>query len=510
MDKWIKNNTAAKLIALAVSMLLWVMVHIENGVPAPPTTSFDTKTVQVNIQTFGFDDTAYALTGISADQVSLRVKGRRTDITTIFADEYKVKLDLSGIKSPGTQTLPLTHSLPNGVELVSMDPSVVTVTVEERQSETVPAAVGTSGELAEGYRLSGPIEVNPKNVQVTMPESELARLSQVKGTVELDGAKESFEENRVKLTAYDQEGNEMTDAVINPPAIAVQVPVEAGFVKVPLEVQYTGSLPEGLVLSEADPRITEVTLYGEPEQIESIKSYNGALIDLSELTEAGTTVLSADLTPPPGFERIEPGSMEVEMTVVAVSERMMDDIPISITNVPSGLKAVMVEPGRSFLSMTLKGAPARLDELQVQDIILSADASGLDAGIHEIPLEVTLPRFVSRVNNSRIVITVELREPAEPATGEPSEPPGSPGSSDNDGREPVPEPEEEPDGDRSGEKDPMREEDDRAGSQPGSGTGPGEEEPAPEPGNEPGNPERDPADDPENEASTETTDTRAE
>ncbi|NMO97972.1 CdaR family protein [Paenibacillus lemnae] len=444
MDKWIKNNTAAKLIALAVSMLLWAMVHMENGAPAPPTTSFDTKTVEVNIQTYGFDDTDYALTGISANQVTLQVKGRKIDITTIFADEYRVKLDLSSVKSPGTQTLPLTYALPRGVELVSMDPAVVTVTVEERQSQTVPVAIGTKGELAENYRLSGSLKADPGNVQVTLPESELARLSQVKGTVDLDGAKDSFTEERVKLTAFDKDGNAMEDAVITPAAVSVEIPVEAGFVKVPLEIEYTGRLPDGLVLSEVKPRIEEVTLFGSGDVLKGIKTYNGAVINLGDVTEAGTTVLSTDLTPPPGFERIEPGLLEVEVTAVANSERTLEDIPVSLINVPEGLEAVMMEPSNSLMSMALRGAPELLNSLEPADVELTADAAGLDPGVHEIPLEITLPRFVTRVQGGSLRIKVQLNEPDkqpdQPAVTQPVSPPPP----DNE-TTPPPEPQEEPD-----------------------------------------------------------------
>lgn len=77
MDKWIKNNTASKLIALAVSILLWAMVHMDSGTPAPPTTFYDTKIIEgVKIQTYGFDDGEYALTGIDQDRVNLEVRGR--------------------------------------------------------------------------------------------------------------------------------------------------------------------------------------------------------------------------------------------------------------------------------------------------------------------------------------------------------------------------------------------------------------------------------------------------
>ena len=419
MDKWIKNNTATKFMALAVSILLWAMVHIDSGAPAPPTTSYNTKSIEVKIQTYGFDDSRYALTGISTDRVTLQVKGRRSDITTIFAEEYKVKLDLSSVKQPGTHTLPLTYSLPRGVELVSMDPTMVTVTVEERMSKAVPVSIGTKGKFSPDYRLGSPVKIEPGTVEVTLPESELARLSQVRGTVDLDGADTNIVEKRVKLAAYDKEGNVMEDALIVPESVAVEVPVEAAFVTVPLEMEYTGRLPEGLVLSKVTPKVTEVRLYGSKEALAGAKSYTGATVHLENVTKSGTTVLTADLTPPEGFEKIEPSSIEVEVTAVSYGERVINGIPISLKGVSSDMEAVITEPKTQSMSMTLTGAPDLLNSLQPSDIGLTANMAGLKAGVHEIQLQVTLPPFINRVDQNRLAVKVELREKDVPVTGKP-------------------------------------------------------------------------------------------
>lgn len=427
MDKWIKNNTATKFMALAVSILLWAMVHMDSGTPAPPTTSYNTKSIEAKIQTYGFDDSHYALTGISTDRVTLQVKGRRSDITTIFAEEYKVKLDLSSVKQPGTHTLPLTYSLPRGVELVSMDPTMVTVTVEERMSKSVPVSIGTKGKLSPDYRLGSPVKIEPGTVEVTLPESELARLSQVRGTVDLDGADANIVEKRVKLTAYDKEGNALGDALIVPESVAVEVPVEATFATVPLEMEYTGRLPEGLVLSNVTPKVTEVKLYGSKEALAGAKSYTGATVNLENVTKSGTTVLTADLTPPEGFEKIEPSSIEVEVTAVSYGERVINGIPISLKGVSSGMEAVITEPKTQSMSMTLTGAPDLLNSLQPSDINLTANMAGLKAGVHEIPLEVTLPRFINRVDQKRLAVKVELKEKDVPVTGQPDQKPSQGG-----------------------------------------------------------------------------------
>lgn len=448
MDKWIKNNTATKLIALAVSVLLWGMVHMDNGGPTPPTTTYNTKKLEVKIQTYGFDDSKYALTGISADRVNLQVRGSKSTLTSIFAEEYKMKLDLSGVKQPGTHTLPLKYSLPRGVELVSMDPTMVTVTVEEQVSKVVPVSIGTKGTLDPDYRMGSTITADPNSVKVTLPESELARLYQVRATVDLEGAKENIVDKRVKLTAYDKEGKALEGAIIEPSTVAVEVPVEPAFVKVPLELEYTGRLPEGLVLSRVNPKVTEVKLYGKKEVLGGVKAYTGATINLGKVTNPGTTVLTADLTPPQGFERIEPSSVQVEVIAVSFGERMVSGIPVTLKGVPAGMEAVMVEPKNQTMSLLLTGAPDLLNSLQPADIGLTANMAGLRAGVHEIPLQVTLPRFINRADQKRLMVKVELKETEVPASGKPG------GQTEPGGEEDKPPPAEDKPGTGSGGDDP--------------------------------------------------------
>lgn len=420
MDKWIKNNTASKLIALAVSILLWAMVHMDSGTPAPPTTFYDTKIIEgVKIQTYGFDDSEYALTGIDKDRVNLEVRGKKSNIA-LLTDEYKVKLDLSAVKEPGTHTLPLTYSIPSGVEMVSMEPSAVTVTVEPRVSESVTVSIGTKGEPAKDYRAGTPVLIDPRQVTVTLPESLMANLGQVKGNVDLDGAKEKITEKRVKLTAYDKEGVVMEDAVIEPAAVAADVPIEPAFVTLPLELQYTGRLPEGFVLSKVDQKVKEVKVFGSKEALAGAGTYIEASINLGGIRNSGTTVLTADLTPPEGFEKIEPSSVTVDVTAVSHGERVVNGIPITLKGVSSGLDAVITDPKNQTISLTLTGAPDLLNSLEPADIGVVANAAGLKAGVHEIPLQITLPSFINRTDRDRLVIKVELKDNSKPVTTDPS------------------------------------------------------------------------------------------
>ncbi|OAB39805.1 CdaR family protein [Paenibacillus glacialis] len=413
MDRWIKNNTVVKILAVAVSILLWGMVHIEDVSPTPTKSSMDTTIIEnVKIVQSGLDESSYVLSEVDTDRVRMEVKGKRSAITSIFNDDYKVILDLSNVKE-GTYTVPLSHQLPSGVELVSMEPSRVTITVEKRTNATFPVTIVTTGVQSEGYVIGKPI-IEPGTVKVTLPNSELLSVVKVQGTIELDGAKEAISEKKVKLIALDITGQEVKNAIIEPSAVSVQIPISAPFKTVALDVQYTGNLPEGLVLSSADPSVKEVKLYGSKDALAAIEAYN-ASVNLSQIDKAGKFTLDVNLELPAGIEKIEPNVVEVIVEVVSVGQITIDNIPIEFEGMTDGTQATIIKPLDKMVSLTLTGASSLINSLEASDIKVVARLENLKVGTHEVTLQVILPRFTSLVSEEPLKATIEVKDTKTPS-----------------------------------------------------------------------------------------------
>lgn len=84
MDKWINNNTISKILALAVAVLLWGMVHLDTGTPSSTlTVSYDNKVIDnVGIQASGLDESKYVLSTMDTDHVKMEVRGQRSVLTS--------------------------------------------------------------------------------------------------------------------------------------------------------------------------------------------------------------------------------------------------------------------------------------------------------------------------------------------------------------------------------------------------------------------------------------------
>lgn len=121
MDKWMNNNNFNKVLALALSIILWAMVHIDTASTPQSTSRLETKIIEnVPIQVTGLDNDKYVLSR-DADSVRMEVMGKSTDLTYVFSDAYKVTLDLSKAE-PGTSEITLKYSVPRGVQLISITP----------------------------------------------------------------------------------------------------------------------------------------------------------------------------------------------------------------------------------------------------------------------------------------------------------------------------------------------------------------------------------------------------
>ncbi|AZK46068.1 CdaR family protein [Paenibacillus lentus] len=447
MDKWLSHNNVAKVIALIVSIILWAMVHLDSGTPVAPTPVVNTKVIpNVKIQVVGFDSDNYVLAGLETDKVRLEVRGKRTDITTNFSD-YKVKLDLSDVE-PGTSSQPLTHELPPGVQLVSMSPSIVKVTIEAKQSKDVTVNIVTKGQPAQGMQLGSPVVSGSGVVRVTLPESELVELGRVQGVVDINGIAEPIKGKSVKLVAYDKQGREMKNARIVPSSVDVDIPITKLYKNVPLEIREVGQLPDGLVVSSVESDVNGVAIYGSKEVIDGISSYS-VFVDLSQFKGTNQTRYTVDLTPPEGSEKIEPSSVTITVKVEPPGEKQINNIPITLKQDNQQLTATILEPAENKISLQVLGAQEVLDKLKPEDIKITADLSGLGPGTHMVPVEITLPLHVglAESDNSR-QISVEIVENVEPAQTEPEVQPDSNSANDEDA---VVSPSENVEGDNNGE-----------------------------------------------------------
>lgn len=411
MDKWLNNKNAVRVISVILALIIWSIVHLDtSNSPQSVTSNVDTKVIEaVPITVSGLDPERYILTAMEPTVVRLVVEGRISSLFTANNSDYIVKLDLSNVKS-GMHELPLTVSLPKGVTEVELSPRIVMVQIEELETRTVEVEIMTEGTPAEGYIL-GKSQFTGENgnvVEITMPQDDFSRLEKVAVVVDVTGANANVEDKRAKIEAYDGQGKIINNVKFNPETLSVQTEITLPSKDVPIQLRYTGQLPNDYSISSITTDVETVKIYGFQNQLDLIDVFDGAIVDLSKLTQSGQ--ITVKLNELEGIAKIEPTEIPVNIEIETSQQRVLEKIPINVTGLPEGHKLIIKEAPDMKMNVPIKGAPLLVSRIRNSDVVLTLDVTNLEAGEHEVSLTAELPAYIvtSMVDGFSYNVNIEI------------------------------------------------------------------------------------------------------
>ena len=182
------RHPGLKLAALGLGTLLWITVSGQQV----------ERSVLVQLQ-FRNVPPALEITGDTPRTVDVRVRGAAGLISRLEPTEIVATVDMTDTR-PGVRVFPLTAdhiTVPLGVEVKSVDPSTVSLTLEKTVQAKAAVKPTIDGDPAPGYQLDG-VDVEPKTVVILGPESHLkgpqAALTAVTERISIDGATSTITE----------------------------------------------------------------------------------------------------------------------------------------------------------------------------------------------------------------------------------------------------------------------------------------------------------------------------
>ncbi len=164
------NNFGIKLVSLACATVLWFFVVGEEKAEIGLTIPVEITNIPANLMVVNDVENG----------IDLRVSGPRSLIRQLANQKINKTIDLSkagaGLVSfpIGPDSLPL----PRGVKVIRMRPNSITIFLERVTRKTVSVQPVLIGEPAPGYSVPR-VTIEPPEVVVSGPESELAELSRV-------------------------------------------------------------------------------------------------------------------------------------------------------------------------------------------------------------------------------------------------------------------------------------------------------------------------------------------
>ena len=289
-----RRNLPAKIIALCVAVILWVVVMNDQNPSIEG--SFNVPLAVVNTPE------GYKITK-SEDTVKIKVRGPRSFFVTATSEDFRAYVDLGGAET-GKADYKVQTELPQGFELVEVQPETVNFDLDKIVEKRFRAEVIVTGASAPGTTVA---KVTQTLSLVTLegPQSAMDTVVRVVGYVGLSGNNADFD-IEVPLTAINADGREVQGVKVVPSSTAVSVQLARGLSKkiVSIHPVLADNLPKEYQLGDVRTDPIKIEVAGDSKTIDGLTSIDTETIDLSKFT--ATKKITVKLALPEGVTVTNP------------------------------------------------------------------------------------------------------------------------------------------------------------------------------------------------------------
>lgn len=206
----IRSNFGLKALSLALAVLGWAYFRFASN---PFVSSRFDQQLSVPITSTNLGSGYIARYTERTAIVTIQSKSGEP---AMKADEIKAVLDLTN-RGAGVYNVPIQLVAPN-VEVQSLSPASVTLSIERIDQRELPVAVHYAGE---GNVVVSKFTITPSSVTASGPTSDLSQVASIRVDLPLGNTTGPFNE-MVRPIAVDSTGNEIRDVQVAPNLVRVQ------------------------------------------------------------------------------------------------------------------------------------------------------------------------------------------------------------------------------------------------------------------------------------------------
>lgn len=404
-------------IALLVASALWMFVSFtENPQQNTPLTNLPISAEGLAPGTTLVDDSGVPIRAPDA-VVNLTVVGPRSVLDTVTKQTIQPYINLGGLPA-GThlievqaRTIPFNES----IDFLAIQPSRITVTVEQLITATVPLSVTTDGQPPTSYEASLPrvtaAGADLESIRVSGPASQVAKVSHGEIVLDLSSQTTSLSTRR-QVIPVDIDGREVEGVVVEPGDADVEVKISSssGIKRVPIIYNVSNTAPPGF-RPEITLKPAFVSLIGSSQALARVEFIETDPIDISG--EAREFQVEVRLRFPPGVTPRDADAAETTQAtvrIVPIESQFALSLPVVPRNLPANTSATIEPVG---VEVQLKGALA----INQSNLALVVDLSGLAPGTYELVPTLSLPDGLELVSQLPAVkVTLRSTLPPTPTT----------------------------------------------------------------------------------------------
>lgn len=285
----IQRNLAAKIVALLVAVILWGYVMNEQN---PSTEGSFTAQVQLVNVPEGYKVTQ------GTDKVKITVRGARSLFVSNSDADFEARVDLREAKE-GKGEYKVRIKMPQGFELVDVQPGTVEVNLDPIVRRKVRADINVNGSPASGVTVAK-VNQASSEVMVEGPSSAVSEVERLIGYVGLTSKNDADFALQVPLTAINADGKEVSGVTIQPATMYVTVQMARGLTKkiVTIHPVSEADLPANLELVSMKPNPLQIEVAGAENIIAGLTAVNTEKITLADVLQ--NTDKTVKLALPPG------------------------------------------------------------------------------------------------------------------------------------------------------------------------------------------------------------------
>ncbi len=366
---------------------------------------------------------------LTDQKVRVLLKGPRLQIEKIKAnpDLVEIKLDItkyvnniSANMDMVAHTVPVEISVPIGLTIVEQSPQALEVIFEREKTITKKISHFITGGSNEEYQTLTP-KIVPGEIEIWGAESLTEAIAEVRVDIDVENFSEDVLTYKTPIKIYDADGEEITGLRQSHQHADVTLPI--GKKKtVPLEMQFTGQLPEGFVQVNAAVYPQNITIIGKPALVDKIKAIKLETISLDNIIQ--TSKINTKFILPSGISYLDPVENSAVVTIQVKEQSVYDyniDLLRSKPILSNRAEDLEYELISTEVNIKVKSIAEDLLKINHGDVIVGIDFNGYEPGEHEIPLTVKLPPNIILLEQPVVTVKVTAKTIEEPAGPEDEE-----------------------------------------------------------------------------------------
>lgn len=384
LEKALSKKSSIIILSLVLAIIVFFIIDREN------TTLLETNAeVLYDIPLSAtYNDEEYVVEGLP-ETVDITLIGTKANLYLAKQlPTQDVTVDLSDLK-PGVHKVNLKYKQSITSVEYKLDPSVVTVVVSSKKSETR----SIESDIVNLKKLDSELAINSTKLDtdeviIKGTEDSIAKVSTIKALVNVSNMVDPKAGTNtlrdIPLIAYDENGSKV-DVEMVPSKVTATIQIESPSKSVPLEVEPVGNVIFGKAIKNMTTNVQKVTIYGSSKVLDNTNSIK-VKVDVNNLKYNKDYTVT--IKKPTGIREISEKVVTVKIELDDEVTTELSGVKLGVVNLGSNYTAQATSENATEVTVILKGVESIIKNITTTDVEAYVDLEGLGAGDHEVEIKV--------------------------------------------------------------------------------------------------------------------------